>query len=204
MVKTIYWIQHTQKYRNRKIEDKDVKALHKLMKTSIYGKKWKISGQRKHYLKCTLKRSHMSHKILDNNLVVIRKMKVTLRLHKSPIIRMCVSELSKMLIYEIHYDYGKNKYNSKSKLLFTDTRSWCMKLKLKMSLNILAAIKKCLIFSNYSTYSKYYDHLRKLIMGKIRDRTAVVVIEKFVALKTKMYSFLVDKKREHKKSKTCD
>ena len=30
-------------------------------------------------------------------------------------------ELSKVLMYEFHYDFIKNKYNNKSKLLFTDT-----------------------------------------------------------------------------------
>ena len=32
---------------------------------------------------------------------------------------MCVLELSKMLMYEFDYDYIKNKYDNKSKLLFT-------------------------------------------------------------------------------------
>ena len=30
-------------------------------------------------------------------------------------------ELSKVLMYEFHYDFIKNKYNNKSKLLLTDT-----------------------------------------------------------------------------------
>ena len=34
---------------------------------------------------------------------------------------MCVIELSKVPIYEFHYDYMKTKYGSKSRLLFTDT-----------------------------------------------------------------------------------
>ena len=34
---------------------------------------------------------------------------------------MCILEMSKVLMYEFCYDYIKNRYDSKSKLLFTDT-----------------------------------------------------------------------------------
>ena len=36
---------------------------------------------------------------------------------------MCIFELSKVLMYEFHYDYIKNKYENKSKLFFTNTDS---------------------------------------------------------------------------------
>ena len=62
----------------------------------------------------------MSHKIFDNNLGAIRK-KLALKLTKPAYIRMCIFELSKVLMYKFHYDYIKNKYDNKSKLLFTET-----------------------------------------------------------------------------------
>ena len=37
-------------------------------------------------------------------------------------------------------------------------------------------------FSNYSTKSKYYDNSNSLVIGKMKDETAGVVIEEFVRL----------------------
>ena len=55
------------------------------------------------------KPSYMSYKIFDNNLVMIRKSKLALKLNKPGYIVMCILELSKVLIYEFHYDFIKNK-----------------------------------------------------------------------------------------------
>ena len=38
MAKSIYWIQHTKRNRSKKNNDKDGKALRKLMNNAIYGK----------------------------------------------------------------------------------------------------------------------------------------------------------------------
>ena len=71
----------------------------------------------------------MVHKIFGNNLVAIRKSKVILKFNKSGYIGMCILELSKVIMYEFHYDYIKNKYGNKSKLLFTDTHSLMYEIK---------------------------------------------------------------------------
>ena len=73
----------------------------------------------------------MSHKIFDNDLVAIRKNKVTLTLNKPAYIGMCILELSKVLMYEFHYDYIKNKYGNNSRLLFKDTDSLMYEIKTK-------------------------------------------------------------------------
>ena len=65
----------------------------------------------------------MSHKIFDNNLVTILKSKLALKLNKPEYIGMCIVELSKVLMYEFHYDYIKDKSDNNSKLLFTEIDS---------------------------------------------------------------------------------
>ena len=66
-----------------------------------------------------------------------------------------------------------------------------MKLKLKISMKILATIKKRLILVIYSTKSKYYDDSNKLFISQMKDETAGVAIQEFVGLKSKIYPFLV-------------
>ena len=65
----------------------------------------RLENNEKDYLKCSSKPSYMSHKIFDNKLVAICKSKVALKLNKPAYIGMCILELSKILMYEFHYDY---------------------------------------------------------------------------------------------------
>ena len=103
-------------------------------------------------------------------------------------------------MYEFHYDYIKNKYSNKSKLLFTDTDSLMYEIKTEDVYEDFSSNKKMFDFSTCSTKSKYYDNPNKLVIRKMKDETGGVAIEEFVGLKPKMYSFLVDN-NEHKKAK---
>ena len=69
------------------------------------------------------------HKIFNNNFVAIRKSKTALKFNKPANSGMYILDLSKVLVYEFHYDYIKNKYGNKSKLLFTDTDSLMYEIK---------------------------------------------------------------------------
>ena len=64
----------------------------------------KLVYNEKDYLKCASKPRYMPHKMFDNNLVEIRKSKVSVMLNKPPYIGMCVLDLSKVLMYEFYHD----------------------------------------------------------------------------------------------------
>ena len=73
----------------------------------------------------------MSQKMFDNGLVAIRKSKVTLMLNKPIYVWMCILDLSKLLMYEFHYNYIKiNMVTTQDYYLLTLIAGW-MKLKLK-------------------------------------------------------------------------
>ena len=49
----------------------------------------------------------MSYKTFGNNLVTIRENKLALKLNKPAYIGMWILELSKLLMYDFHYNYIK-------------------------------------------------------------------------------------------------
>ena len=57
-------------------------------------------------------------------------------------------------------------------------------------------------FRKSSAKSKYFDDWNKLVVGKMKDKTAGVAIKEIVRLKLKTYSFLVDDSNEHKNLKS--
>ena len=63
--------------------------------------------------------------------------------------RMCILELSTGLMHEFHYDYIKNKYDNKSKLLFTDTDSLMYEIKTKDVYEDFSSNKEMFDLSNY-------------------------------------------------------
>ena len=67
----------------------------------------KLINNEKGYLKCTSKPSYMSYKTFGNNLVTIRENKLALKLNKPAYIGMWILELSKLLMYDFHYNYIK-------------------------------------------------------------------------------------------------
>ena len=147
----------------------------------------------------------MSQNVFDNDLVAIRKNKVTTMLNKPAYIGICILELIKVLRYELHYDYANNKYGNKSRLLFTETNCLMYEIKTEDVYKDFTNDKDMSDFNIYSTIysnkSKYHDNSSKLVVDKMKDETAGVAIEEFFQLKPKMYSYLVDGYREHKKQR---
>ena len=132
-----------------------------------------------------IKTKLMSSKIFDNNLVVIRKSKLALKLNKPSYVGMCILELSKILMYQFYYDYIKNIYGSNSRLFFTDTDSLMFEIKTEDVYEDFSSNKEMFNFSNYTSKSKYYDDSNKLVIGKMKDGNRGFPVEEFFGLKPK-------------------
>ena len=66
--------------------------------------------------------TYVSHKIFHENLVAVHYQQTKLLMNKPLYVGMCIVELSKLLMYDFHYNYILRKYPD-AKLLFTDTDS---------------------------------------------------------------------------------
>ena len=96
---------NTQK-RTEKNGDKDGKTFYKLMNNAVYGKTMKnvknsinveLVSNKKDDLKLTSNSNCVSYKLFENDLVAIRKNKVTWAFNKPAYIWICILEWSKVL-----------------------------------------------------------------------------------------------------------
>ena len=63
----------------------------------------------KKLLKLTSKPTYISSKIFNENLVAVHKIKEALTLNRLAYVSMYILDLSKMLMYNFHYNYIKKK-----------------------------------------------------------------------------------------------
>ena len=116
-------------------------------------------------LKSVSRATFVSRKIFSKNLVAIHKIKPVLLLNKPIYVGFSVLELSKLLMYDFHYNYFKEKYDAR--LLFTDTDSLVYKIKGVEDIYETIYLDKHLFdFSNYPKDSKFYDDTNTKLLVK--------------------------------------
>ena len=152
-------------------------------------------------LKLVSKPTYVSSKIFNENLVAVHKIKETLTLNRPAYLGMCILDLSKTLMYDFHYNYIKNKYREKAKLLFTDTDSLMYEIETKDAYKDFWNDKDKFDNSDYPESSPYFDKTNKKVIGKFKDEAAGVPIYEFVGLRSKMYSYIKDNQQGGKTAK---
>ena len=102
-------------------------------------------------------------------MVAIHKIKTTLTSGKAAYIGMCMLELSKVLIHELHHDCIKNKYCNKSRLLFTNNDSLMYKIKTENVHGDFSKKKELFDISDYPAYEDSNAFVAVKISTKIFD-----------------------------------
>ena len=145
------------------------------MNNCIYGKSIenirkrinvKLMNDKRSYLKIVNKPNFVSQKIIEKFFVAVHYKKKVLTLNKPIYIGFCALELSKLLMYQFHYDYGLKTFNAR--LLFTDTNSLVYEIRGGNVYEQCFKDRKLFDFSGYPVNSKYYHGTNK-VLGEMKD-----------------------------------
>ena len=184
----------------RKVAKNDFeKDYFKLMNNAVFGKcmenvrdriEIKTAFDAKYFSKYVSKPNFHSSKILvDNAMVLLKLNKKTVQLNKPIYAGFSIPELSKYHMYNFHYNIMKPKYNEKIELLMTDTDSLVYKIETDDFYKHMYDMREYFDMSEYSKSNPFYDDTNKKVIGKFKDETGDNVINRFVGVRSKVYSF---------------
>ena len=143
-------------------------------------------------------------KFFTENLLAIEMKKTKILMSKPAYLGLSILELSKILMYEFWYDFVKPKYGKKVRLSYMDTDIWFHYIhKNRWYLQRYWGIFDT---SNYELECNSIDRSlpkgkNKKLIGLIKDELGGKILIKFVKLRAKTYSYLMDDDSEDKKAK---
>ena len=189
------------------------KDFFKLMNNSVFGKTMenirnrvdvKLVNNRGAAEKLSAKPNFEKATIFDEGLVAIHMKRTKLKFNKPVYCGMAILDLSKSLMYDFHYGYILPKYGKNQKLLFTDTDSLCYEIETKdFYKDISGDVEKGFDTSNFPK-----DHPSEIPVGKnkkvpgmMKDEAGGRIIEEFIGLRAKLYSYKMFEGKEEKKCK---
>jgi hypothetical protein len=175
------------------------KDFYKLMNNSVFGKTMenlrkqfnvKVVNDKTKLTKLTARPSFDSFRIFSEDLAAVNMKKTKLYLNHLIYVAFAILDLSKVLMYQFHYEYMKPKHDCNAKLLFTNTDSLCYEIKTNDSYQDTLEDKGL-----FGTFKYAQDHsLRsirnKKVLGKMKDQTHGISIQELIGLRPKMYSIL--------------
>ena len=172
------------------------KDMFKLTNNSIYGKS--LENVRKHMsikLTTTLARTRkllakpsvVYFNPLTDKLGLFRLQRLKVVLDKPVHLGFAVLDLSKLSMFEFHYDYIVPKYGNNCKLLTTDTDSFIYHIFTNDLYRDMQMSHHLFDTSNYPPDHFLFSNENKKIPGKMKDETESVPISRFIGLKSKMY-----------------
>lgn len=201
--------------KRKKSKNEFEKNFYKLMNNAVYGKTMenirkrvnlKIVSDENSAMRLMKKCNFKRFIRVNENMTMIEMATKELFYNKPIYLGFTVLELSKLHMYEFHYDYIKSKFpGDKSKLMYTDTDSLVYNF---VGVNDIyeefQKEKELFDMSEYTEgeHMKFLDKSNSKVIGKFKDEFANKIITSFVALKSKTYSTLtqnLNNKIEEKK-----
>ena len=132
--------------------------------------------------------------------------KTNLYFNKPVYIGMCILDLSKIIMYDFHYNYIKPKYGDKCKFLYTDTDSFYYEIETKDFYKDISQD----VNDRFDTSNFPEDHpsiikvgVNKKVPGMFKDESGGRQITELVGLRPKSYALKMDETKEEAKKRRC-
>ncbi|GFT98816.1 uncharacterized protein NPIL_213411 [Nephila pilipes] len=199
------YIDYNTKLRTKAVNDFQ-KDFYKLMNNSIFGKTMENVRRRVDIRLCSTeeqarkliaKLNFNRRTIFSENLMAIHLKKTNNKFFKPIQVGMTILDLSKVLMYSFHYEYMKHRYDSKIKLMFTDTDSFIYEIKTD---DFYSDMKDDLNLYDTSDYDKNNVYnlplVNKKVIGKMKDVNKGNIMTEYVGLKSKIYAYKTNNKIE--------
>ena len=141
-------------------------------------------------------------KWFSENLLAIDMKKTKVKMNKPVYLGLTILEVSKRLMYEFWYDSMKPKYGDNVKLCYIDTDSFIKHIKKEdFNKDIADDVKKRFDTSNYEVNRPLPKGKNKRVIELVKDVLGGKIMTKFVVLRPKTYTYLMDDGRSDKKEK---
>ena len=148
-----------------------------------------------------MKPNFKSGTLLGENLMGCEMRKIKVVVNKPVYLGQAILDLSKIIMYEFHYDYMLPKYGDKIKLCYMDTDSYVYDIKTEdFYKDIAKDVETRFDTSAYSNNRPLPIGKNKKVIGLMKDELGGGIMKEFVALRAKMYSY-TDDRSELKKCK---
>ena len=126
--------------------------------------------------------------------------KIKVVMNKPVYLGQAILNLSKIVMYEFHYDYMAPNYGKKLDLCYMDTDSLIYNIETEdFYKDIANDVKKRFDTSGYLLNRPLPIELNKKVIGLMKDQPGGEIMEEFVTLRPKMYSY----RTSNKESKKC-
>ena len=179
---------------------------YKLLSNSLYGKtienpekrsKVKLCSESSMYENYVGKPNFKNAKRINSKLVGVEMRYSSIKINKPFYIGMSILDLSKWHMYNFHYNVMKVIFGDRVHLLYTDTDSFIYEIS---SADVYEELRPhardYFDFSNYPENHMLKNSCNKKVPGKFKDESASKCITEFVGLRSKMYSFMFDDKKD--------
>ncbi|GFU56798.1 uncharacterized protein NPIL_686831, partial [Nephila pilipes] len=173
------YIDYNTKLRTKAFLNDFQKDFYKLMNNSIFGKTMENVRRRVDIRLCSteeqarklIAKSNFNRRtIFSENLMAVHLKKTNIKFFKPIHVGMTILDLSKVLMYSFHYEYMKHRYDSKIKLMYTDTDSFIYEIKTD---DFYSDMKDDLNLYDTSDYDKNNVYnlplVNKKVIGKMKD-----------------------------------